>query len=147
MIQIDVNGLWEGYFTYGPGYPPSYKNKKVTFTIELTETKGLITGKCIDEFVKTHFTEAAKIEGAFENNQITFLKTYPSYLYIDENDKPAVDKSKPSTSILYTGILKKRIFTRVYYFKGNWEISGSYLDQDKIAHYYAVEGKWTMQKK
>ena len=107
---------------------------------------GMIKGECIDDFVRTYFTSPAIIEGSFENGAVTFIKRYPSLLTIDENGKVAVFSDKPSHEVLYTGHVYKKLFLRKIYFKGKWDISGFFLDENKNPRYYTFGGTWEMEK-
>ena len=146
MDLEQLNGEWTGFFVYGNGYPATYREKKNDFTIVVNGADGMIKGECTDVFVRKYFTSPATIDGSFENGAVTFIKRYPSLLTIDENEKVTVFPDRPSHEVLYTGHVYKKLFSRKIYFKGRWDISGSFLDEDKNARYYTFGGTWEMEK-
>ncbi len=129
---------WQGQYTYGDTYTDEYKGRSVSFTISWDNTDGTIKGTCID---KDHpFGLTANIEGFIEENFISFIKTYPCYWEIDENNEPRIIRDKPSQVIHYSG------FFTDDHFEGEWEIPFSYKtpDGDMIELFY--EGIWTLSR-
>ncbi|HEX7903771.1 MAG TPA: hypothetical protein VF487_07825 [Chitinophagaceae bacterium] len=146
MPKPTIEGKWIGHFVYGETYPKEFKSKKISFVIEIAKDNELIKGTCIDDLSREIFKNPAIIEGLFENDFITFIKRYPALLTEDENNNLVAHFDKPSVNIHYKGVLTKNLFSRIYFFKGEWEISGSYLDEMGQANYYTFAGKWRMQK-
>lgn len=146
MSKIIINGKWKGYYEYSKGYPINLQNKKFEFLLEIWNDDEIIKGFCIDDITKEHFNEPAKIEGFIENNIITFILTYPSLVMLNNNDETEIDPKKPSLNIIYTGKIKKPIFTKKYIIMGNWDISTSFLDKNKNPHFSTCGGSWFMQK-
>jgi hypothetical protein len=56
------------------------------------------------------------------------------------------DHNYSSNSIQYKGHLKRRFFSKAYYFEGEWEINGSFLGEDGYPYYYSSAGVWKMTK-
>ena len=138
-----ITGKWIGEYIYGEGYGEDLRGKSVQFTIELFLNGDLITGTCIDEETKDIFSEPAKIEGTFENGTILFYLTHSIDSVMGDKNKA---ENYSSTSIQYSGVLKKSFFRKAYYFEGTWDIDESVLDVDGVWQHYSVEGTWTMRK-
>jgi hypothetical protein len=140
-----ITGKWIGEYVYGDSYENELRGKAVKFSIELFSDGELIRGTCIDEETHALFREPATIEGSFENDAILFYKTYPG-----EDDligaSRLIAREYNRNRIQYTGILMKRFFTGTHYFKGAWEINGSFLDKNGTAIYYESDGTWSMKK-
>ena len=118
--------------------------KKVRFTMRLYYDGGIIRGEAMDEEAEEFFAKPAQIEGTFENGVLEFYHTYRMDALIRTNFNP---HNYSDNSIQYKGNLKKKIFSRVYYFEGTWEISGSYLEENGNPYYYSGGGTWKMKKK
>ena len=146
MTDAIIFGKWQGYYTYGSGYSPEIQQKKFDFTMELWNDEGIIKGISFDGITEEFFEEPAKIEGNFEDHSITFLMTYPCRVELDENNKIRTVPGKPSSGILYTGMLRKSFFSNQYIFRGEWDISNSWLDENKRAVYSTGMGTWMMRK-
>lgn len=145
MAIPKIEGRWKGYYKYGEGYPKTDKNKKHFFIIEIINKNGLITGTCVDDLSKQFFDTPATIEGMAEEYSIFFILRYPNLLTYDEANQLIVDPEKPSSDIQYTGSFKKRFFSNRYYLEGNWEISGSGLDENGEPWYSYSDGYWQME--
>lgn len=140
-----ITGKWTGKYIYGDSYVDDLKGKSVSFTMDLFFDGEVVRGTCIDEETKGLFKDPSKIEGTFENDAILFYKSYP-----DAKDLVGasllIAKEYNSTSIQYSGVLKKKFFSRKRFFEGTWEINGSFLDDNGISNYYALDGTWKMEK-
>ncbi|HLK29834.1 MAG TPA: hypothetical protein VKT28_14745 [Puia sp.] len=141
-----IEGKWAGSFTYGHGYPLKQIGSSVPFTIDLKYKDGLIKGICIDDLVEELMLKPATIEGSFENRSILFIKRYSCNITRDINNKLIAEHNEPAVGIQYVGKLRRKFFSRKYFFKGEWDISGSFLDETGIARYYTAVGKWSMKK-
>ena len=145
MIE-SLTGKWLGIYIYGAGYEDELRGKTVPFEIEFWEEDSLVKGTCIDEETRHLFKTPSLIAGTFENGTLIFYKTYPSLYDIDANGEAyIIDDAKPP-SIQYTGWVKRKCFSKKLYFQGNWEIHGSFMDEEKRAQYYELEGTWKMKK-
>jgi hypothetical protein len=116
------------------------------FEIELTDENGLIKGICKDDITNELAILPASIEGTFENGLFYFIKTYQYAIVFDEYGQSVAIPDKPSSAIHYKARLRKRLFSKSYFFKGAWEISGSYLDANKAPFHYSFSGTWKMKK-
>jgi hypothetical protein len=139
-------GNWEGFYTYGPGYPVNYQTRKEKFTLTLTVHDGIVRGELVDSYIKEYFTEPATVEGTLQDQVLSLVKRYPYFLGMDENEQVFVDQSEPSHEIHYIGRLKRKLFSRKILIEGTWDISGSFLDKQGNAFYYSVDGEWEMRK-
>jgi hypothetical protein len=142
-----IAGKWEGHYKYGTAYSLKKQAEPVPFTLEITINEdGIIKGICTDDIIKKLSLAPATIEGIFENDTILFIKTYPCLIIIDEHDNTVAIHDKPSAGIQYKGNLIRRLFSKKYFLKGIWDISGSFIDESGNARYYTFEGKWKLEK-
>lgn len=147
MPTNNIEGKWQGYYKYGKAYPLEYQAIPVSFMIEITlDENGIIKGKCIDDLITELGIGPASIEGTFENNTIVFMKYYPCLITIDQNNKTVAVHDKPSVGIQYKGSLKRKLFSKNYFLKGEWDISGSLIDERGTAQYYNFDGTWSLRK-
>lgn len=140
-----ITGQWIGEYTYGDSYTEELRGKSVKFSMDLFSDGEVVRGTCIDEETKELFSKPAKIEGTFKHDTILFYKSYPEAKGLVGASRLIAEEYN-RTSIQYTGILKKKLFTRTLYFEGTWEISGSFLDEEGVARYYTFDGTWKMKK-
>ena len=91
------------------------------------------------------FSKPALIEGTLEKNVLIFYKTYPKQEGLVGASALIANRFN-SASIQYTGVLKKRLFSKNRYVDGVWEIHGSYLDENRYAVHYMGKGTWRMKK-
>ena len=146
MAKIEIQGKWIGNYSYGHGYPEEIRKKIFPFLLEIWSDGDIIRGTSTDDITKEFFNQPAKIEGTFENDEIAFLLTYPCLVLLDKENKIFIEKDKPSLGILYTGILKKGFILSGLSFKGEWDISKSFIDENKIARYSTYMGYWEMKR-
>ena len=106
----------------------------------------MIDGLCEDDITKKLLLKPATIEGTYQNETIYFIKRYPCLVESDTELNLKAIPTEPSPGIEYKGNLHRRMFSKKRYFKGKWEISGSLLDENKIARYYTIGGNWFMKK-
>jgi hypothetical protein len=140
-----ISGKWNGEYIYGNGYEDKLRGKTVRFSMELFADGDLIRGTCTDDETKVLFSKPATIEGSFEHDTFIFYKTYPKQPGL-VGASALIAENYSSTIIQYTGALKKKFFSPTRYFEGIWEINGSYLDENRNARYYALNGTWKMKK-
>ena len=142
----NISGKWAGYYKYGAGYPLSMQGIAKDFEMELTDEDGLIKGICRDDITNELTISPAEIEGTFENGLFYFIKTYTCAIVFDEYGESVALPDKPSHAVHYKANIRKRLFSKAYFFKGSWEISGSYLDANKVPFHYSISGTWKMKK-
>lgn len=144
-MDLNLTGKWTGTYKYGKGYPDEYLGKQESFSVDLIDNDG-ITGICNDKFISQFFDKPASIEGNYHNRFISFIKKYPCRFDIDEYGNVRVDASLPSHEIHYTGHLRRKWFSRKYYFIGEWSITESFVYPNGTKQYYTVYGSWQMDK-
>jgi hypothetical protein len=147
MSEVAIEGTWKGKITYGKTYPPSYRNKITTFTMDLRLNDKILSGTCEDDITKKLLLRPAIIEGVFSNYTLHFVKIYPCLILSDDQGNVQADPSKPAQAIQYNGSLymKYFLFGKVY-FKGYWDISGFYTDSNGVNRAYTIGGKFRMDK-
>lgn len=146
VMLENISGKWVGHYKYGAGYSAEIQGMKEYFEMELTEEDGLIKGICRDDITNQLTISPAEIEGTFEKGHIYFIKTYQYEISFNEYGQSVAKPHKPSHAIHYKANLKKRFFSKTYFFKGEWEISGSYLNAKKVPFHYSFSGTWKMKK-
>jgi hypothetical protein len=146
MGELSIKGKWIGQLTYDSTYPIEYRNKVLSFQITISQEKELLKGECVDDITEQLLLKAATIEGVYENEAIYFVKRYPCLITLDERNHLKLFPAEPSMGIEYKGHLRKKLFSKKRYFKGTWDISGSYVDGNGMSYYYSMGGKWKMEK-
>ena len=123
---------WIGYYEYGFGYNLDFFGKRVKISINLIDQNGNISGICNEEDSEISVNQNSEIRGFYEDNLISFIKTYP-----DNN-------SEEDWEIEYFGEInetKQKIY-------GKWIISESYIDDStKLSKNNSGEGIWYLEKK
>lgn len=145
-MKGDLRGNWKGYFKYGKGYPANSRSRKNPFEIRVKFYDGAFSGLCDDNYTRLFFKSPAVIDGVLNEKKISFIKRYPGLLTMNENGQAIADYNQPPIPVRYEGRLKKRIFSKRYYFKGTWYIDYSFIDGDGIVNNYSSSGSWRMEK-
>lgn len=140
MKPEDLQGAWEGFYTYSDDYPKEYQFIKEYFTLELSVKGEILEGTIIDSLVDQYFDQPATVRGFLENNVLTLIKQYPHWMETGENGKIILDPTKPSHEIHMVGTLTTSWFSRRYFVEGSWDISGSFRDEGGTARYCTSEG-------
>ena len=138
-----ISGKWSGEFVYGNEYEDEKRGKRVKFFMTLFYDYNIVHGISMDDEAKEIFREPAKIEGSFENDVLIFYLTYSKESVIGVK-RNAADYG--TGSIQYIGHLRRKLFTREYYFKGIWEINESHLDSNGEIYHSFGSGTWKMRK-
>jgi hypothetical protein len=141
-----IQGKWKGQYTYGQGYPSALVGRTVEFMVDLFIDNNHLSGFCQDAGeVAEAFEKPATIQGTFAEGKIEFIKRYPGRLFIDEKNLYAYEDI-PSSDIIYKGVLKKKLLSRKYYFKGTWSIETIVTNDNGKEECKIVRGKWKMYK-
>ena len=138
-----LSGKWAGEFVYGHQYEEGTRGKKVKFFMTLYYDGNLVRGTSMDDEAKEIFREPARIEGSFDNGVLIFYLTYAKESVIGVK-RNAAEYGKGS--IQYTGRLRKKFFSREYYFRGTWEINESHWEPDGESYHTYGSGTWEMRK-
>jgi len=146
MNLQNLTGKWEGVYTYGPNYPIQWQIKKEIFAMDLVASGHSFTGSCYDSYTKELFNQPAIVEGTADEKNISFIKKYAAWLGINDNLELIVDWSKPSLEIHYFGILKRKLFSRKFFFEGSWSITDHYFTEQGEQIFYTSEGNWELYK-
>ena len=139
-------GTWKGFFIYGEGYEQELVGTRIAFTIDITEDDELVRGFCIDDETKQIFKDPVPIEGSFAEGVLRFYKSYPFTYDVDDVGNPFIAGYEKPASIQYTGVMHKKLFSNDPFFKGEWSIDGSFIDEFGQAQYYSASGGWRMDK-
>lgn len=145
MPLENLTGKWLGQYTYGESYGGDMAGKSIPFVIEIQDRGHKISGLCIDDETKHLINEPATIEGSFDNNYISFIKKYPCRIITDHNLEIKAESKAPSFQIHYTGTLHKRLFSKNYIFRGQWELTCPFQDEMGEVFYHTFEGSWSMK--
>lgn len=138
-----MEGNWKGFYSYGPEYGEELNGQKVYFRIHLTSSESEFEGTSIDtEGIGSDFDKAT-IKGFIEDDFISFVKTYPRKIYINEDGTTIADESEKPAEIYYTGNynhLNKK-------FEGQWELIDHSQDLGEYGWLEDVStGLWEMEK-
>lgn len=146
MKLEDIEGRWEGFYTYGEDYPVALQTIKEEFSMELKVMGEILKGTIIDSYVRKYFENPATVEGFLDGKVLTLIKRYPHFFETDENGEMIFDPAKPSHEIHYVGTITSSWFSTRYHVQGDWDISGSHRDENGNALYYSSDGHWEMQR-
>lgn len=143
---MNLTGHWKGKYIYGQGYPDYMIGMEESFYLFITDENGSIAGMCIDKITQSMNDNEAHISGVFFDNTIKFTKTYKIHGSIDEDETPYVDEGVETNGVDYVGRLKRKLFSRTYYFEGEWSINHSYKRTSGSIKSYKCLGYWSMDK-
>lgn len=143
---MNLTGHWSGFYTYGSGYPKSLIGKSEPFEFFIVDKEGSISGSCIDNVVKDVINNESYIIGTFTNKFIKFKKRYKIHTGIDENGNNISDYESKSDGVDYIGTLKRKLFSKTYFFKGEWSIKSLVDTAEGKPIYYISRGKWKMKR-
>ncbi len=101
---MNLNGTWEGSFTYGENYAEAIVGQSVAFKMQINEQDNDLTGTCQDE---DQHDNPAKIKGFVDEDFVSFVKTYRIYIGVDENGATFSDPGQPPHEIHYSGTLSE----------------------------------------
>lgn len=142
---MNINGIWEGAYTYGSDYPENIAGTSIKFTVELLANGSDISGSFTDQETRDIFPEGGTLDGAHENNYINMIKRYSCTWGFNEDGEMIIMKDQPSHLIVYEGYIENGMFT------GSWEIpvfNEEKLDQPGLIYQEITgSGTWWMQKK
>jgi hypothetical protein len=140
--MVKMEGIWKGYYEYGPNYGSEFEGEIGEFMLFLKDTDEGFEGESVDfEGTGTDFDKAS-IKGFVRDGIISFIKQYNVQWSIDEKGNRFVNHEKRHPEIHYEGFYDKKKRT----FSGKWDmvlatyINGEYLIEDLCS------GSWEMKK-
>jgi hypothetical protein len=142
MTDEFYSGNWEGYYSHGEQYSEERRKTKVGFYVKIVLDNGVLNGTCEEYITKVHMSGPAILTGSIDGGTIRFVKQYPYYYEVDEQNKILVDKSRGSFPIHYSGSFDQSTHS----FVGIWGIEpipGKNMDRGDA---YLFSGSWTMAK-
>jgi hypothetical protein len=137
---MNITGIWSGTIVYGKMYR-SHAGKEVVFEMIVEQESETITGSSRDISGVGLNNDLATIRGSLVNNEIEFIKQYPS-LHFYHKGKTNIDSSKRGKEISYTGLYD----SESHVFIGTWR----YTNSKKILGFIPLRspsGKWIMHRK
>ncbi len=141
-----IDGQWQGHFTYGEGYTPDFRKQKVRLELNLINEGGNLQGTALDSVTRGLFREPAQLVGRVEGDSVAFIKRYPCLVTVDESGNSIVVPEQPSTETIFSGKLKKKLFSSKYFLQGEWKIEGSFINQWGTKSNYTYRGTWSVEK-
>lgn len=142
---MDLTGKWIGEYTYEKGYEPEIIGQSKPFEINISDKEGNLSGDCIDDIVKAKSGNESYSNGFFKDKKIGFKKRYRYLVDYDGNEIELKEGFKYD-GVDYIGRLRKKLFSRKYYFKGTWSITTDYVDENNKKGTFIVMGKWKMKR-
>ncbi|NMB72089.1 MAG: hypothetical protein GYA22_08070 [Bacteroidales bacterium] len=115
---MNLSGKWAGEYTFGEMFPETFRNKKVSFVLEILDADGDLSGTCSDEETLRIFGQPASVEGFAEDGMISFVKRFPYFFALAEDGSFITDKERESHEVMYHG---ERTENQDSY-SGQWEI-------------------------
>ena len=109
-----IEGKWTGYLKYDKGFPLQFQARYVAFTMNISCKDGVISGIWVDEHTEHFNLEPSTFTGTFDGVAINFEKTRP----LSPSLEHIKIKIKDISPALYSGQLRKKLFSSAYYFKG-----------------------------
>lgn len=133
--------IWVGKYGY------LYDNAETeyfSFEINATLEKGSFEGTVFEEEFSEATGDTIAIKGFFDDDFISFVKTFPYGFWKDENDDVITDKSVSGHQVVYQGHFDQE---KGMWF-GEWEIE---IDRAVISNdnydVFAMVGVWEMKVK
>jgi len=143
---MNLTGHWIGKYTYGKGYSPHLAGRSEPFEFHLIDTGGSVSGSCIDNIVKAVNGNESYIVGTFTGKVISFKKRYKFHTATNEKGNLIILPETKSNGIDYTGILRKKMFTKKIYFVGKWSITMQLKDYTGQLQTFTATGTWKMKQ-
>ena len=142
---MNLTGHWKGTYTYGLGYPHNLIGESEPFEFEIKDENGLVTGSCIDNVVEAKEGNESFIEGVFKEKKIRFKKRYKYHLALDESNELILQEDVKPDGVEYAGRLYRKFFFGEYYFSGQWRITLTHIENDRILT-HTCGGRWRMSR-
>lgn len=139
-MSMNLTGNWTGFFLLDESYGPVLKGKKGFFELELTDSDGILSGKCSD--VRGFGIKEIRnsiITGEIKNGWVSFVKKYDKEIPIDVFGSD-VSEANYNSEVFYEGV-PDHLGNIV---KGNWKIK---LKNNTFGTEESVTGKWEMKRK
>jgi len=143
---MNLTGHWKGDYFFGSGYPDSLLGKSEPFDFFIVDNEGSISGSCIDNVVRKVSNNESYIIGTFSEKLLKFKKRYKVHTGIDENGNHILDHDVKTDGVDYIGTLKRKMFSKSYYFVGEWSITSRIADDTDGPQYFICRGKWKMKR-
>ena len=143
---MNLTGHWKGDYVFGKGYPKSVAGKSEPFDFFIVDNSGTISGSCIDDVVREVSNNESYIIGTFFEKVLKFKKRYKVHTGIDEKGNHVLDHDAKCDGVDYVGTLKKKMFSKTYYFIGEWSITSRVDNGTGGSQYFICGGKWKMKR-
>lgn len=133
-----ISGKWKGSYT--PVSEDGSEGRTKSFEMVLVEEEDEFEGEIIETSEGNQSPGAAKVTGFIMEDQVSFVKQFPSLFYYNEQGDLQIDESKPHPEIHYQGELS-----------GD-EISGTWDMEIGTAQFYGdfyskmLSGRWQVKK-
>ena len=134
----NLSGKWTGSYTFDPEF--SEDNTENKFELTLTVDDDDLTGEVIDITDDEKPPVRAKIEGFMDEDEISFIKKYPSLVLKNELNETLVDKEKEHPDIHYHGTIQEN------YIEGTWDMELGVVLQAGQYYSQMITGTWKMEK-
>ena len=141
-----IEGKWVGHLKYDQGYPLELQAKYVSFEMNIFLDGININGTWIDEHTIHHHLDPSTFEGTFVDDIIHFTKTRSHDIVFDPVKKKLGITNEAGIPVLYSGRLRKKIFSAQYYFKGKCCFTLNYTDKAGNAKSHDFKGLWSMKR-
>ncbi|MBN8853128.1 MAG: hypothetical protein BGO55_13660 [Sphingobacteriales bacterium 50-39] len=142
MADKFYSGSWEGYYSHGAGYDEERQKIKVGFYVKMVLHNGILTGTCEEYVTKVHMWKAATLTGSIEGELIRFVKQYPYYYEIDEQNNIQIDRTRAADQVHYWGSFDRVIRA----FSGTWGIDQLPGTDGWEENDYLFSGSWSMTR-
>lgn len=136
-----LNGKWIGTYSIDPEFQT--KEEDIEFKFELTlevDIEEDLSGEIKDITEGEQSPGIAKVTGFVDENEISFIKQYPSLFLRNDKSEIIIDKSKEHPEIHYHGEISGDSM------EGSWDMEAGVLF--KVGEYHAqiISGKWKANK-
>lgn len=135
--------IWKGYYAYLD--EDNLEVNPSNFEIRAILKNDSFEGKAFEEEFSEATNELVYVKGFFENDIVSFVKTYPFYWHIGDNGEVVTDRKKPGHQVSYFGKLDPETLE----WKGDWEIEADqWFDPLNLGEIevYIFSGPWKMKK-
>jgi hypothetical protein len=141
---MNINGIWEGEYTYGADYPTAVIGTSVSFRVNLSTNGSDIEGTFTDEETLEIFPRGGILTGTYENTYISLWKRYPHSWGFTETGEQFFDETLQSQEVAYEGFFDGEKYA------GHWVIP--LIERSESGEFFYSEtetlgsGTWWMRR-
>lgn len=139
---MKLEGIWEGYYEYGAGYPLPHFGERVKISVTFKGDNEDFIGVVSEEESEFSVPYKATLQGFCEEHIISFVKTYPVFPRIEEDGSTKMIYEERELDITHQGFIDS-VFCSIY---GSWQVEDIYVDEKGKKHDFVCDGIWLLKR-